>query len=748
MRFIRPIDLVGIERCSPFRWRKLQDDGAFVIEPPRGVRDFLGLVCRVEGERVTLQIAFDRGHGFDEASALLFKMYPFGFYHLPPAALVEVRRIRIRIEGERGDFTCAIVETERPLPVAAMHFLFNLRYQNVKALTAAGTGRHGSLALARDNVRRISRFFRDVAGGDTLRSQQDERDILHRIVAVQTIAAAPLRVAMREAQPAGPPLISFVSPAYETKPAYIADLVGSFVAEEAPYAELILVDDGSVTPETLAALAEAATRPTVRVVTMAANGGIAAATNAGIAAARGDWLSFIDHDDAFASGAIPVIARAIAEHPAAQLFYTDELITDAGLTVTGAFCKPAFDPVLLSGVNYINHLSVFRRERVAAIGGLARERDGSQDYDLLLRYLAGVSEDAVIHIPFLAYRWRRGEETYSTVHRDRSVNNARLALAAAYGDAAAGVEPATLLADLHRVRFRPAPPPRVSVVIPNRDSLDLMRRVSRDLRERTDYPDIEIVVPDNGTTDPAVLAFYEAERETWGGERFRAAIVTEPFNFSAMCNRGARLARGEVILFLNNDIEVTGPEWLAEMVECLSYPSTGIVGAKLLYPGGRLQHAGVIVGLGEAAGHWFVNDPADDVGPMGRLAVRQTLSAVTGACMLVTKTCFEAIGGFDETMFPIAYNDIDLCLRARSAGFRTVWTPFATLIHHESASRGSDETGENRQRLMDDISKLQDRHGTRTLIDGAYSPFYDRRYSRPNLIVPPGLPAARPAVFS
>ena len=217
---------------------------------------------------------------------------------------------------------------------------------------------------------------------------------------------------------------------------------------------------------------------------------------------------------------------------------------------------------------------------------------------------------------------------------------------------------------------------------------------------------------------------------------------------SRACAIAARATRkGDAILFLNNDIEVLEPGWLDEMVECLAFSQTGIVGARLLYPDGSLQHAGVIVGLGEAAGHWHIAEPADTPGPMGRLAVRQTIGAVTGACMLVTRACFEALGGFDEVAFPIAYNDVDLCLRARHAGFRTVWTPFATLSHHESVSRGSDAEGENALRFKAEQARLQERHATRTVIDEAYSPFYDRRYSRPHLILPVDLPDARPASF-
>ena len=437
---------------------------------------------------------------------------------------------------------------------------------------------------------------------------------------------------------------------------------------------------------------------------------------------------------------IAMIAKAISEHPAADFFYTDEIIANGALDPIGSFCKPSFDSVLLSGQNFINHFSVFRRTRLQALGGLRLDREGSQDYDLLLRYLDAPKPGTIVHIPFLAYLWRRIEGSYSTLNRDSSLATARTALALAYAKAGGAVEivPADN-PDFHRVRFPQAPKPLVSVIIPNRDSPALIKRIVGDLRTRTDYPSIEIIIVDNGTTDPDVLRFYAAQ----AGPDFTLDLIVAPFDFAAMCNRGAARARGEALLFLNNDVEVRHADWLSEMVECLAFADTGIVGAKLLYPNGTIQHAGVIVGLGEAAGHWYVEDPAEEPGPMGRLAVRQTLTAVTAACMLVTRRCFEALGGFDATAFPIAYNDVDLCIRARKAGFRTVWTPFAVLDHHESVSRGSDETEANIARFQAEMGRLKERHGTPTFIDEAFSPFYDRRYSRPTLILPPELPQAR-----
>ena len=747
MRALRPVATEGgLTQLSPIVWHCEGEEGAFVFDVAPIRRNFVGLFLRA-GAHAAPKISFDGGEGFNDLSAIVFRSFPFGFYHVSLATMGAARRIRFRACADGPTtFRFLAFECGQPLLVAVLHYLFNLRYQKIGLVAPASGGQRGRWAAIVSNAKRIRTFFATVSSGNAIRVQQADDDVLARLRLAQTLQAQPVQAEMaaRLADRAHP-LLSFVAPVYETRPDYLRDLVGSFAAEAAPYAELLLVDDGSRGAATREALAALAATPGVRVVTQAANGGIARATNAGIAAARGDWLSFIDHDDAFVPGAVAMIARAIGDHPQAHFFYTDEIVTNAALKPAGSFCKPAYDCVLLSGLNYINHFSVFRRDRLQALGGLRLDREGSQDYDMLLRYLEGAAPGSVVHVPFLAYTWRRGEESYSTVFRERSVANAREALRAAYADVGqrVAVEPAPGSPDVHRVRFPDAPRPLVSVIIPNRDSLALITRIVDDLLHRTAYPALEIVIADNGSTDPAVLAFYQAR---WS-ERFLVDLVVEPFNFARMCNRGARMARGDVLLFLNNDIEVIEPGWLDEMVECLAFPQTGIVGARLLYPDGSLQHAGVIVGLGEAAGHWHVAEPIDTPGPMGRLAVRQTIGAVTAACMLVSRSCFEALGGFDDIAFPIAYNDVDLCIRARHAGFRTVWTPFATLTHHESLSRGSDAEGENAVRFQVEMARLQARHATRTIVDEAYSPFYDRRYSRPHLVLPDALPEARRGSF-
>jgi GT2 family glycosyltransferase len=351
---------------------------------------------------------------------------------------------------------------------------------------------------------------------------------------------------------------------------------------------------------------------------------------------------------------------------------------------------------------------------------------------LLLRYLRGLGDDEIKHLPYPGYRWRRTGQTFSAQFKDRATAGARKALAERFvrGTSRPTVDDA-LAKGLHRIRFDKLDGtwPRVSVVIPSRDSLPLISRVIGDLTQRTDYPDLEVVVIDNGSTDPQVLELYAKSKR--GPVPFVCEIETAPFNFSRQVNRGIALATGELILLLNNDVEVIERNWLRELVSCFQYTDTGIVGARLLYPNRRLQHAGVIVGLGGLAGHWFIGQRESFPGPMARLHVRQTLTAVTGACMLISRSCLAKVGSFDERDFAVAYNDIDFCLRAVAAGFRVVWTPFATLIHHESASRGSDEAPANRDRFARDKE------------DRAFSPWYTRDRAEPSAVVLDDLPKAR-----
>ena len=423
------------------------------------------------------------------------------------------------------------------------------------------------------------------------------------------------------------------------------------------------------------------------------------------------------------------IAAALAAAPGAWALYTDEVYADGAGRPREIVLKPAFDAVLLDGFDYFGRLAVYSRERLLALGGW-RFEGGAGDHDVALRFARAAPPGGILHLPYPAVlgpepKRQTAREPVAEVYAGRKLGFAQ-------GLAADRLRPI--------LRSEPRDWPKVGIVVPSRDAPDLIGPLLQDLAG-ADYPDFEIVVVDNGSTDPRTLALYERHR---ADPRFRVEIEPAAFNFSRAVNRGAALTDAPLLLLLNNDIEIAEPGWLKEMVGCLDYPGVGIVGAKLVYPDGKIQHAGVIAGLGGYAGHWHVGRPADDYGPQRRLAARQSLSVVTGACMLVTRACFETVGGFDEAAFAVAYNDVDFCLRAGALGFRVVWTPFAQLVHHESVSRGSDERPENRARFAREKSALAARHATATLEDRAYNPWALRGHSDPWPAARDTLPPARP----
>ncbi|WP_448955315.1 glycosyltransferase family 2 protein [Labrys neptuniae] len=701
-------------------WRVQEEDPHFIIRPGRWPTKYL--LIEIVSPEFTLDpcLYFDTGYGFNAQQMLALDDTRHTLYALEIAGLRGLSRVRFDPcsyhrdrQGEPVTFTVRVTGGRSLRRIRAQRPADSCTLQLIDAKVLSGSS----------FIRRPmppDEYFKSIAR-----------------VAERDIASRPPRSIPAD-------LLSFVTPVYNTRTDYLDCLLQSFLAQHAENWELLLCDDGSTNQETLAWLDRQRAHPRIKVLRNQQNGGIASATNLGLFAASGEWIGFIDHDDALAPFALDYLYDTIAEHPQAAFIYTDEVITDSNLKPNSYFFKPAFDPVLLSGVNYINHLSLYRRERLVEIGGLRLGYDGSQDYELVLRYLAGLPSKAIVHLPYPAYMWRRHVKSYSASFTDMAVTNARRALGAAYRDGNTDCPVGqALVADLHRVHLekRRKTWPLVSVIIPNRDSFKLISRILEDLTQRTDYPALEIIVIDNGTTDPAVIDLYERYQRSH--PNFRVDLFVEPFNFARQINRGLQTARGEGLLLLNNDIEIQDHSWLKEMVGCLDYPDAGIVGARLLYPTGKLQHAGVIVGLGGLAGHWFGNAAATTSGPMGRLRVRQSFSAVTGACMLISRRCYEATGDFDEQSFAIAYNDIDYCLRAAAAGFRTVWTPFATLVHHESATRGSDETEENRPRFEREKARLRRKYRTDIMADPAFSLWYSNEFSTPREVIPRKIPSAR-----
>ncbi|MBW8268568.1 glycosyltransferase family 2 protein [Caldovatus aquaticus] len=540
------------------------------------------------------------------------------------------------------------------------------------------------------------------------------------------------------------PLISVVMPAFETPERFLREAIASVRAQLYPHWELCVADDASPSPHVARVLEEAARAdPRIRWVRRETNGHIPAATNTALALATGEWVALMDHDDLLAERALYEVAVAINTHPDAALIYSDEDKVDARGRRNGPYFKPDFDPDLLLGQNFVNHLSVLRRDLLVAIGGLREGFEGSQDHDLVLRAVAACGARRVRHIPAVLYHWRRaaGPASFSEANLARCVDAARRAVAERL--AARGVRAEVTSAPLAPAYLRvvwplPDPPPLVSAIVPTRDRADLLGRCLEGLLHRTDYGPIEVLIADNGSEEAATHTLFATLARD---PRVRVLPMPGPFNYARLNNRAVAEARGEVLLLLNNDTEVIDPGWLREMVSHAVRPEIGAVGCKLLYPNGCVQHGGVFL-LGVetpsgVAGHHFVGAAGDAPGPFGQLALVRSVSAVTAACLAVRRGVFLEAGGLDEENLPVAFNDVDLCLRIRERGYRNLWTPFAVLRHWESASRGLDLEGENARRFRREADYMRRRWGPALDNDPFWNPNLSLADSMRTLAWPP-----------
>lgn len=524
-----------------------------------------------------------------------------------------------------------------------------------------------------------------------------------------------------------PPLISVVVPVYNTPEAVLRAMIASVENQLYDRWELCIADDASTLPHVAPLLRECAARDgRIKVATRPVNGHICAATNTALGLAGGAYVAFLDHDDLLAENALYEVAAAIGAHPEAALFFSDEDKIDSAGRRSTPYFKPRFSRDLLLGQNVVNHLSVYRRALVEELGGLREGFEGSQDYDLALRAVDAVGAGRVRHIPAVLYHWRQDERsnTFSQAQLDRCLDSARRAIQESLdrarvlgrdGGRRAVVEPNPLAPGWNRVRWAlPEPAPLVSVIIPTRDRADLLETCITGLLERTAYRNIEILIVDNGSVEPATHELLDRYRRD---ARFRVLTIGGAFNYSALNNAAAAEARGEVLLLLNNDIDVIGPDWLSEMVSLATRDGIGVVGAKLLYADGRIQHAGVALGAGTfedgpgVAGHIGLLRARADPGYFGQYALTRDVAAVTGACLAIRKAVFDEVGGLDAVNLKVAFNDVDLCLRVREAGYRVLWTPFAELFHLESVSRGADTDGEKRRRFEGEVRWMKARWG-------------------------------------
>jgi glycosyltransferase involved in cell wall biosynthesis len=518
------------------------------------------------------------------------------------------------------------------------------------------------------------------------------------------------------------PLFSVLLPVYDPNPKWLDRAIESVQGQVYPHWELCVVDDASTDPRIRKLIERHASRDSrIKNLKRAENGHICAASNDALRMATGEFIALLDHDDELAPTALYFAALELNSDPQLQLLYSDEDKLDKQGRRCDPYFKPDWNPDLFTSQNYVSHLSIYQSDLVRAVGGFRLGFEGSQDYDLTLRCVERIDASQIRHIPHVLYHWRIAEQSTATfaaakpyAHeaaiRAMQQHLDRLGIAATAGPD---------YGDYIRVRYlRTNEAPLVSLVIPTRDRPSFLRPCLESIFAKTEYSNYEVVVVDNESSEPETLDYFTSLQ---GNERVRICRMPGAFNYSGLNNFGVGQARGSLIVLLNNDLEVINGGWLDEMVSHGLRPEIGAVGARLWYPDKTMQHGGVILGAGGVAGHAHAGI-RNEHGYFARAHLTQNFSAVTAACMLVKKDLYLQLGGLDEQNLAVAFNDVDFCLRLQEKGFRILWTPHAELYHHESASRGFEDTAIKQRRFLAEVEYMNQKWGDALESDPFYNP--------------------------
>ena len=517
------------------------------------------------------------------------------------------------------------------------------------------------------------------------------------------------------------PRISILMPTYKAKLSWLSAAIESVRNQLYTNWELCIADDASHSPETSELLDSfARLDPRIKVVHRSENGHISAASNSALALATGHWIALMDHDDLLSEDALFWMADYIDGHPDVKLIYSDEDKVDEDGNRKDAYFKPDWNLDLFYSQNMFSHLGLYDADLIRKVGGFRTGFEGSQDYDLVLRCIEHVTPAQIGHVPRVLYHWRVHPQStasstdakpYAQLAGERALNEHFLR---------SGIRGRIeYVGNGYRAFYDlPDPQPLVSLIIPTRNALGLVRQCIDSILSRTTYQNYEIILVDNGSDDADSIGYFKTL-----AEHPKISVVRDDgeFNYSALNNAAVLRAKGEYVGLINNDIEVITPEWLSDMVAIASQPGVGAVGARLWYSDYTLQHGGVILGIGGVAGHAHKRLPKERRGYFERAALMQSFSAVTAACLVIQKKHYLAVDGLNETNLKVAFNDVDFCIRLRNLGLRNVWTPYAELFHHESATRGDDTHPEKQKRFELEARYMLTRWGDALRHDPAYN---------------------------
>lgn len=517
------------------------------------------------------------------------------------------------------------------------------------------------------------------------------------------------------------PLISIIMPVFNPAESFLKEAIASVVNQVYPYWELCIADDASTQPYVKSILKEYAENYSqVKVVFRARNGHISRASNSALEIATGEFVAFLDHDDVLTPDALYEVALLLNRHSEADMIYSDEdKIQDDG-RLKEPFFKPDWSPDTFLSRMYTAHLGVYRRSLVNEIGGLRVGYEGSQDYDFVLRLTEKTPN--IYHIPKVLYHWRiHSDSTASSLdNKTYAPNAAQNAVLDALHRRGEFGRVIPVAGGHHIVRYEIKNYKLVSIIIPTKNLGEILDKCLISIFEKTQYPNYEVLVIDNGSTEAKTKAIIN----TWKAKepsRFRCEIINIPFNFSRINNIAVKSAKGEYLLFLNNDTEILTPDWLDAMVEQAQRPSIGAVGALLLYPDNTIQHAGVVISIGGVAGHSHKHYLANSHGYFNQIQTINNYLAITGACLMCRREVFDAVGGLEEDL-SVAFNDVDFCLKIVEQGYRNIYLPHVVLYHYESKSRGYENTPEKLVRFNKEIEYMQQKWEKFMKHDPCYNP--------------------------
>jgi len=583
-----------------------------------------------------------------------------------------------------------------------------LRFKNIKPAARAGLSWSGAIRNLDDAYRRTVRLRLDrlqgidyatfIALHDTLKSSD-----------IRAMRGEMKRFRYR-------PLITLIMLVDDPHPPWFREALAAVSRQVYLEWEILLAGNLSSAPESLA-ITEEVCRSDSRVRLVPGQGDMSASSrfNAALEHAQGEFLVKLDQHDILPPHALYCLARQLNETSDAAMIYTDhDEIDAAGMRANPCF-KPDWNPDLFTSHDYIGSLCLYRTAQVRAAGGYRRGFEGAEDYDLALRYLKNTSSSGIRHVARVLCHKR---STPTRAGNRQAHESGKHALADYFSGTDVLVEdgPADTL---YRIRHPLSKhPPLVSIIIPTRDKLDVLRTCIESIRFKTDYTNWEMLIVDNQSVEPQTLDYLNNIRQD---KRIRVLQYDRPFNYSAINNLAVQHARGEVIALLNNDVEVITSNWLTEMVSQAIRPEVGAVGAKLLYPDGTVQHAGIVLGIGGIAGHAHRFLAGDAHGYCHRAVVAQNYSAVTGACLLVRRKLYQEVGGLNDKHFHVAFNDVDFCLKLVASGYWNIFSPYALLYHHESISRGVDDSLEKREISLREFDCMKDHWGSKLSSDVAYN---------------------------